>query len=142
VASQKNCFRIPKNLRIESMTEDNVAQVNSLWQHNYEGSDKFISYSIKYHISVGLFDETNELLAWCLRYDNGSVGILQVAKKHRRKGLGTLVSKFLCKRIAEEEDTDVLAQIVPGNVQSEQMFGKIGFKATTPHSWLVLQKKN
>lgn len=129
-------------MKIKSLSEDNANQIDSLWHHRYNGSDKFISYTIKYHMNVGLFNEYNELVAWCLRYDNGSVGILQVAKEHRRKGYGSLVSKILCKKIAEEENSDVITSIVPGNVQSEKMFMKIGFKCVGPHSWIVVSKNN
>lgn len=119
-----------------------MEKINSLWHHRYEGSDKFISYSIKYHLNVGIFNEDNELVAWCLRYDSGSLGMLQVAEKERRKGYGSLVSKIMCKKIAKEFNSDVISSIVPGNVQSEKMFSKIGFKNVGPHCWIVAVKNS
>lgn len=117
-------------------------RINSLWHHCYDGSDKFISYSIKYHINVGVFDKNDELIAWCLRYDSGSLGILQVVEHERKKGYGSLVSKLLCKKIAEEFDSDIISSIVPGNVKSENMFMKIGFRNVGSISWMVVTKNS
>ncbi|KAG5676071.1 hypothetical protein PVAND_005925 [Polypedilum vanderplanki] len=68
---------------------------------DFEQSELFIDYSIKYHISMGLFDSNDNLIAWCLRYDNGSLGVLQVDQKHLRKGFGEIVVRAMIKKIAE-----------------------------------------
>jgi GNAT superfamily N-acetyltransferase len=133
--------RIPENFYIDSLTEDHICQINSLWHHRFDGSDKFISYTIKNHKNAGLFNYHKELVAWCLRYDNGSLGILQVAENHRRKGYGSLVTKFLSKKIAKEEKSAVISLIVPGNVKSEKMFEKLGFKNLGQHSSLIVTQR-
>lgn len=117
-------------------------KVNSAWPHRYEGSDKFISYSIKFHMSIGLFDDKDELLAWSLRYDNGSLGVLQVDEKHLRKGYGNLIAKALSRRIAVEDDGDVMSLIVNKNVKSIDMFTKIGFEPTGLHTWFVVTRNS
>jgi RimJ/RimL family protein N-acetyltransferase len=136
----KTCFRTPPKVHLKALSEVNVEKVNSLWHHRYEGSDQFISYSIKYHLSIGMFDESNDLLAWCLRYDSGSLAMLQVDKNHLRKGYGSVVTKLMCKKIADEFDSDVVSSIVPGNEKSLNMFLKLGFKKCGPHTWLVVKK--
>lgn len=138
----ETCFRTPKNVQLKTLSTANAEKINSLWPHKYDGSEEFIEYSIKYHVNVGMFDKNDELIAWCLRYDSGSVGMLQVDKNHLRKGYGTLVTKMMCKKIAEEFDSDVTSSIVPGNEKSFNMFSKLGFKVVGPHSWLVMTKVN
>lgn len=85
-----------------------------------------------------MFGEDNNLIAWCLQYDSGSLGMLQVDKNHLRNGYGILVTKVMCKKIAEDFDSDVLSSIVPGNEKSLNMFTKLGFKIVGPHTWLVV----
>lgn len=137
----KTGYRVPHNLQVKSLSESHVELVNSLWAHRYNESEKFISYTIKYHVNVGIFNENDELVAWCLRYDNGSLGMLQVIKSERGKGYGTLISKFMCKKIAEEFKSDVISEIVPGNLISENMFAEIGFKKTDLHAGFEMRRK-
>lgn len=124
------------------MTESNVKKVNSVWPHRYEGSEEFIAYSIKYHLNVGIFNDDDELLAWSLRYDNGSLGVLQVDENHLRKGLGSLIAKAISRKIAVEEDCDVISLIVHKNVKSLNMFKKIGFTEAGPYTWFVLKNNS
>lgn len=132
---------LPSGTHLTSLSENNVEKINAAWPHRYEGSEKFISYSINFHMSAGLFDDDGELLAWSLRYDNGAIGVLQVDSKQRRKGYGTVMAKAMAKKIAEESDMDVTAQIHHLNETSISMFKKIGFKELTPHTWFVLTSK-
>lgn len=117
-------------------------KVNKVWPHRYDGSDKFISYSIKFHMSIGLFDDKDELIAWSLRYDNGSLGVLQVDEKHLRKGYGNLIAKALSRRIAFEDDCDVVSLIAYENVKSINMFTKIGFEPADRHTWFVFTRNS
>lgn len=137
----KTCFSLPLNTHFESLTLANLEKINEAWPHRYAGSDEFISYLIEYHLSIGLFDDSNELLAWCLRYDNGSLAMLQVGDQHMRKGFGSLITKAISKKIAVEFDSDVTAMIVTENQTSINMFTKLGFVATGAHTWYVTTKQ-
>ena len=138
----KTDYRVPDNLQVKSLSESHVELINSLWAHRYKYSEKFVSYSIKYHANIGFFNKNNELVAWCLRYDNGSLGMLQVINGERKKGYGSLISKLMCKKVAEEFGSDVISEIVPGNLISENMFAKIGFKKTDLHAGFEMRKKS
>lgn len=126
---------------MRTLSEENVEKINVAWPHRYDGSDKFISYSIDFHLSAGLFDDAGALLAWSLRYDNGSIGVLGVDSKHFRKGYGSFIAKVMSKKIADECDSDVTALIQHQNEKSLKMFTKLGFKEVGPHSWFVLTSK-
>lgn len=132
---------IPENFEFKSLTLENGDKINSIWPHRYEGSDKFIEYSIKYHISVGLFDDDKNLVAWCLRYDNGSLAILQVDDKHLRKGFGSLVVKEISKRIAIKCECDVISLVLHENLKSINLFKKLGFEELGGHTWFGLITK-
>lgn len=137
----KLVLRLPENMRLGPLSDAHVNKINTAWPHRYDGSEKFISYSVKYHMSIGLFDVNDDLVAWSLRYENGSLGVLQVDENHLRKGYGNLIAKALSKSIAVEDDCDVTAQIVKENVKSLNMFSKLGFKPDGPHSWYVVTLK-
>lgn len=134
--------RIPSNLRLKSLSAAHVDRINSVWPHRYEGSEKFIAYSIKYHLSVGLFNEHDDLLAWSLRYDNSSLAVIQVEAEHFRKGYGSLVAKAISKQIASEDGCDVISLVVPENLKSTNMFSKLGFREAGNHTWFVMTKMN
>jgi len=134
-------YELPSNLHIKELTDDNVDKINSIWPHRSEGSEIFVSYSIKYHLNVGLFDDDNNLVAWCLRYDNGALGILQTDANYLRKGLGSVVVKALSKKIAEEFQCDNIALVVQENVKSMNLFNKMGFKKIGSHTWYNLIKE-
>lgn len=92
-------------------------------------------------MSAGLFDDAGELVAWCMRYDNGSIGVLGVDPKHFRKGYGSFLVKAISKKIAEELDSDVTALVQHENEKSISMFKKAGFREAGPHSWFLLKYK-
>lgn len=124
-----------------TLSEQNVEKINAAWPHRYDGSDKFISYSINFHLSAGLFDDTGELLAWCLRYDNGSIAVLGVDPHHLRKGYGSLMAKTMSMKIAEVSNSVVTALIQHQNEKSLSMFRKLGFREAGPYTWFVLTNK-
>lgn len=133
-------YEIPKNYKIKSLTSDHVEQINSAWPHRYEQSEMFIAYSIKYHTSVGLFDNDDNLVAWCLRYDNGSLAVLQVDKNYRRLGYGELVTKAITKKIAKTFHTDVISLVIHENVESINLFKKLRFEPLGALTWFGFTK--
>lgn len=134
-------YELPPNLHIKELTDENVDKINSIWPHRSEGSEIFVSYSIKYHLNVGLFDDDNNLVAWCLRYDNGALGILQTDANYLRKGLGSVVVKALSKKISEEFQCDNIALVVQENAKSMNLFTKLGFRKIGSHTWYNLIKE-
>lgn len=132
---------IPENFHIGELKEEHVEKINSLWPHRFEGSESFILFTIKYHLNVGLFDDKDNLVAWCLRYCNGALAILQTDSKYSRRGFGSLIVKYLSKKIADECKCDNIATIVHENEKSINLFSKLGFRKLGSHTWYNLTKK-
>lgn len=105
-----------------------------------EDSVHFIEYMIENNINVGLYDEFDELTAWCLQLDFGSLATLQVDENHLKKGYGSLVAKFVSKQIALENDVDVTANVVLDNFKSMNLFQKLGFKDIDENYWIGVRK--
>lgn len=132
--------RIPPKFSLRSLEKENAAKVYSVWPHRAGSSVNFIEYLIEHNISVGLFNEAMELVAWCLRLDFGSLAALQVDENHQRKGYGMIVTKAICKKIAEENDVDITTNIIHANFKSLNLFNKLGFKDCDNSHWVGVRK--
>jgi RimJ/RimL family protein N-acetyltransferase len=132
-------YEIPPSFKINALTSRHVQQINSVWPFRFEQSELFIDYSITHHVSAGLFDCDDNLVAWCLRYDNGSLGVLQVDNRHLRKGYGELVTRAIARKIAESLHCDVISLVVPDNAKSVHLFKKLGFIELGSHTDFGLQ---
>lgn len=139
--AKKLQINVPKDLELRPLTVDCAAQINESWPYRSEHSVDYISYLIKFNLNVGLFDESGELLAWCLRIDVGSLGALQVEENHYRKGFGTIVASAITRKIAEELNEDTTSNVIETNVRSLNMFYKIGYKQIDRSSWIAVKSK-
>lgn len=64
----------------------------------------------------------------------GAIGLLQVLESHKRLGLGSLLVRYLSKKIYEQGEA-VLAPVLPENMPSRKMFEKLGFKIIDTVYW-------
>jgi N-acetylglutamate synthase-like GNAT family acetyltransferase len=96
---------------------------------------------IENNTNVGLFNENDELVAWCLKLDFGSLAALQVDANHLRKGYGETVTKAICKKIAEECNVDISSNIVHANIKSKNLFAKLGFNEIDNNFWIGVGKE-
>uniref|UniRef100_A0A1I8NS10 N-acetyltransferase domain-containing protein n=1 Tax=Stomoxys calcitrans TaxID=35570 RepID=A0A1I8NS10_STOCA len=124
---------LPENITTKGLDVTHAEQINRVWPHRFEGSLTFVEHLIKFNKSVGLF-EGEQLVAWCLIYPLGSLGLLQVEESHRRKGLGKLVVKIMSKYLAEQ-GIEVTASVVTTNSTSRSMFKQLGFKIIDTVYW-------
>lgn len=133
-------INIPEGLQVHSLSKVNADKVNSIWPHASPGSEKFIAYCIEHNPSVGIFNEENELLAWCLFHDFGCLLALQTDPNHLRKGYEELAARAIIKKIAEDLSFDCVANVILSNVKSMNLFKKIGFYQIDTNSWIGVGK--
>lgn len=133
-------IQIPKGIQLRSLSLENADQVNSIWPHAAPGSEKFISHCIKFNPSVGVYNEKNELLAWCLYHDFGCLFALQTDPNHLRKGYGELAVRAIAKKIANELNFDCVGCIILKNFKSMNLFTKLGFKEIDKNFWMGIAK--
>jgi ribosomal protein S18 acetylase RimI-like enzyme len=120
---------------------ENVAQIVKVWPYRRPGCQEFFENLIALDegLSLGVFKPDGELMAWCLRPWMGSLGLLQVEEQYLRNGYGALLVTEL-SRIFAERGYDITAHINPENVQSLELFKKLGFQKGDFTYWLLLQK--
>lgn len=79
--------------------------------------------------SLGLFLKSDDsLVCWVLGSPMGQMSTLQTDVNHKRKGYATLITKAKSKELAQD-GFNPLGTIVQGNVASETMFSKLGFRS-------------
>lgn len=137
----KISIRIPENFELRPISKENAFKINEMWPHRSESSLAFIEYLIDHLLSVGLFNETGELVAWCLQLDFGSLATLQVDENHLRKGYGEVVTKAICRKIATEWKLDITSNILNTNIKSIRLFEKLGFQDVDKNYWIGITKR-
>lgn len=120
-------LRPPENVTLKPLSVEHAEVINDEWPNKHDGSLFFIQRLIKWNLNVGAFNDENELIGWCLRYQGGQIGTLQVLDKFRRRGLGGLLVLSMSKSLAEQ-GMDTYAFTFENNLQSQGLFKKLGFK--------------
>lgn len=134
-------FRIPASFQVRPLQTEDAFDINSVWPQKGDGTEEFVSYMIENNTNVGLYNESDELIAWCLKHDFGSLASLQVDEHHLKKGYGETVTKAICKKVAIECDVDITASIVHDNYKSKNLFKKLGFENIDTNFWIGVKKK-
>lgn len=133
---------VPNGFQIRSLTCNDICTVNSNWPLASAVSEKFLEHCIEFNPSIGLYDENNRLLSWCLSHDFRSLLNLFTDSNNLRKGYAELVTKAITRKLAETYNCDITASIVIENVKSLNLFKKLGFKEIDKNSWIGIGNKN
>ncbi|XP_017051486.1 uncharacterized protein LOC108095074 [Drosophila ficusphila] len=129
----------PVGFSLRSLHVENAPFVDSQWEWTDQGTLYFNERHISCNTSVGLFkDEDNELVAWCIRAQDGLLSVLQVKPSYKRRGLGALVVKEFSKREALQE-RDTITEVARENIASLALFKKLGFKINDECRWLLTE---
>ncbi|XP_017859275.1 PREDICTED: uncharacterized protein LOC108611260 [Drosophila arizonae] len=124
----------PAGIELRRLEVKHASAINEIWPHRSEGSVAFVKSLITHNISVGAYDEQGNLIAWCMRLPSGALGLLRVVDTHKRLGLGSLMVRYLSKKISELGD-EVRAPVVTENTPSRKMFEKLGFQQIDHVYW-------
>ncbi|XP_034473677.1 uncharacterized protein LOC117781066 [Drosophila innubila] len=124
----------PSGITLRELETKDAETVNEIWPYREKGSEEFVKCLIDHNISVGAYDNKGKLIAWCLRLPTGSLGLLQVKESHKRLGLGSLMVRYMSKKITKL-DGEALASVVIKNTPSKNMFEKLGFHKTNIVYW-------
>ncbi|XP_044265553.1 uncharacterized protein LOC123011911 [Tribolium madens] len=120
--------RTPTGVNVQKLHLGLVDAINSAWPYSFKGSREHISSLIETYGGYGLFlEETNEMVAWILRYNLGHIGILQTKEKYKKNGYGTHVTKVMVDNIVQEGNWP-FATISATNFVSISLFEKLGFE--------------
>ncbi|XP_055920168.1 uncharacterized protein LOC129951846 [Eupeodes corollae] len=124
----------PQGITLSGVRIEDVDLINYHWPHNFPGSEKFVDRLVRLSQNIGAYDENGNLVAWCLVLPLGGLGLLQVLDSHKRKGLGSLVVKAMAKMNAEK-GLETMAPVLDGNIASQTMFERLGFRKIQEIFW-------
>uniref|UniRef100_A0A6P4EX21 Uncharacterized protein LOC108043437 n=1 Tax=Drosophila rhopaloa TaxID=1041015 RepID=A0A6P4EX21_DRORH len=126
----------PVGFVLKGLSVEDAPLVNEEWPNHHLGSLFFIERQIRMCVSVGLYQEdTQELVAWCIRLQGGYLGALQTKESHKRRGFGSVVTREISYRLAAQGH-DVMALVGTANKPSSAMFSKLGFRVIDQCEWL------
>ncbi|KAH8325552.1 hypothetical protein KR067_001339, partial [Drosophila pandora] len=128
---------VSPSFKVDYLGEEHADLIDQHWAYRSADSLTLIRGLMEHHVSAGVFNSSGEPLAWCLRSPHGSLGNLYVLSDHRRKGLGSMVVRFMAKEILKT-GSEVMATVVLENKSSQKMFEKMGFRPIDTLYWAVI----
>ncbi|XP_058447808.1 uncharacterized protein LOC131428132 [Malaya genurostris] len=133
-------INLPAGLKLKRLQVKHAAIANNFWPHRCEGSEYFLKRLAAWNVSVGLFNESDELLAWCFCWQTGAMGALEVVTEHLRKGYGTLIVKAIARELARV-GLNCYGTVICTNKASQGMFDKLGFERTGSYHFVRTQPR-
>jgi len=132
---------IPEGWYFRDLTLDDVNEINEKLLR--EGGDNigYIENTIKYKLSLGLFDETGKLQAWLYGCDIGTHGTLGVTDGHQQKGAASAISVKFAQTLLRDIDMDLVWNTAHGNEKAHGMAAKFNGRATGTVTWMKVSRK-
>ncbi|XP_058177229.1 uncharacterized protein LOC131293167 [Anopheles ziemanni] len=111
--------QVPDGFKFGSLKFDDAIFINAEWPHKYPGSELFIERLITRNLNLGLFDGDGKLMAWCMRVQNGAMGMLGVAQT--RRGYGSMMALGFARKLGEL-GLNAYASVIDTNEPSRKLF--------------------
>jgi ribosomal protein S18 acetylase RimI-like enzyme len=121
---------------LDRIREEEIPLVSDLAE--YGEIDGYVSRRIE-HAPYAAVRIGDELAAYMIVHDNGSIGMLHTLEKFRNRKLGRRVASALAE-MQMERGRPVYCYIVNGNTASERVFTSLGFKRVAEVSWVVFER--
>lgn len=121
---------------------DDVDEIHTKVQR--EGGDnlQYIEHSIKYKLTMGLFDENGVMQSWVYATDVGTLGTLGVADEHKARGAGSAIAVHFGKiLLAQDSDYDVIWNTAHGNVAAHAIARRFHAKDIGTVTWMAVNKR-
>uniref|UniRef100_A0AAG5DGD4 Glycine N-acyltransferase-like protein n=1 Tax=Anopheles atroparvus TaxID=41427 RepID=A0AAG5DGD4_ANOAO len=114
--------------------------VSKQWVHNEPMFANLPGRLIDRNPSLGVYDEKDQLVAWCLIDQTGSLALFQTVVLHQRKGLGRAIIDHFARQLHKE---GILPQalIVECNQGSRSLFEKLGFEVVNQWCWIKFEQQ-
>ncbi|EAT46594.1 AAEL002242-PA [Aedes aegypti] len=117
----------PDGFRLGNLEPRHVKTINETWPFRSGGSEYALTRCIAWNTNVGLFNEKDELIAWCLLNNLGIICVLYTVEKYRRRGLAEVVLRSMVSQLAQRGMNSVTSVLLE-NVPSRTLFEKLGFE--------------
>lgn len=133
-------YRIPEGWYFRELTLDDVPEINQKLLR--EGGDNlsYIETSIKYKLSLGIFDEEGKVQCWLYGVDIGSHGTLGVTEGHQQKGAASAMSVKFVQMLVKDLDMDLVWNTHHGNDAAHALARRFKAKDIGTITWMAVNK--
>ena len=118
---------MPSGICLGSFSESDAEFVFNMAKESRAESIDAVKIQITKQPSIYLTDEKGEIVASCVQYLDGPIGMVQVQEKHRGKGLGKLLVSSMTRAVTGERGFGH-AVIDRDNIVSKNLFITCGYK--------------
>ncbi|XP_055712124.1 uncharacterized protein LOC129807107 [Phlebotomus papatasi] len=125
----------PNDIELRPMTKEDATIADRVWPNRHHGSLFFLERLIAWNPNVGAYTKEGRLVAWCFLLQAGALGALQVDEEYQRRGLGSLVTKAMIRKLCDM-GRDTFAFVNVDNTPSRGMLEKLGFIEIDSVYWL------
>ena len=129
-----------EDVYVKSLEPEDAQTVFNWWPRKHTTTVDDVADEIIRLPSAGVFlNSNNQLVAWMNLHPPNGMSRLFTLEEHRRKGYANLLTRYLCKRVAQAGHSPYV-KIIEGNTASEQFFHHMGFRLQRPcYSHTTLQ---
>lgn len=131
---------LPPGTYLKRLDKQHAAQMNRVWPHRFENSDKAVAKWLSINVGYGLFLKENDVLvSWVMQGYLGHINLLQTEKEYMGRGYGKVMVRVMAKNLAERGYVPV-ATVLTKNIASNALFRKQGFETETKTFFMVISK--
>ncbi|XP_045475199.1 uncharacterized protein LOC123681050 isoform X2 [Harmonia axyridis] len=121
-------IELPEEVYIRKLDREYAQQMNKVWPHSFENSEKKVGNWIENNVGYGVFLKDGDVLvSWVLQGTLGHINMLQTEVEYKGRGYGKLILRVIAKYIAESGHVPV-ATVLTNNVVSNCLFRSQGFE--------------
>ncbi|XP_044755451.1 uncharacterized protein LOC123314324 [Coccinella septempunctata] len=121
-------IEFPTEAYVKRLGREHAKEVDAVWPHRFEHSDKMVANWIEKNVGFGVFLKHNgALVSWVLQGPKGHMNLLQTLEGYMHRGYGKLMVRVLAKYLAENGHVPV-AIVLTNNLLSNKLFSSLGFE--------------
>ncbi|KXJ80087.1 hypothetical protein RP20_CCG026855 [Aedes albopictus] len=117
----------PPGFRLGTLKSHHVQTINETWPFRSGGSEYALTRCLLWNTNVGLFNDQDEPVAWCLINNLGIICVLYTVERYRRRGLAEVVLRSMVNKLAHR-GMNAVTSVLLENVPSRALFEKLGFE--------------
>jgi GNAT superfamily N-acetyltransferase len=132
-------FSVPDDVEMKSLSIDDGKIINENWPYRSAGSECFIKSLIKLNGGLGVYVH-GELASWILQAECFGLGLLQTLEEYQGQGYARLLTRALSKKIATDDDEDVILFASHSKPKTVDLYIRYGFQHVSYTHWMYLKK--
>ncbi|CAG5048736.1 unnamed protein product [Parnassius apollo] len=129
----------PDDTYMASLTPEYIETVDKAWSYYSEKSNGFFKTLMDNDMTYVLYSSNDHKpLAWVTINEAGALTHLFCLEPFRGRGYAEMVTKFACNDLLKK-GRNVLAYTMEGNLASQKLLDKVGFKVIGRDYWVFIK---